>query len=704
MNPSLELLEELQAIYAENYGLSIIITNENGKLILHPKGSNRLFNWFYEKRFDEIKRVIDSSEQKKWTFTTPFIYDILPGIFMIVTPVHLEDGRRYFLWAGLMIEDGTQHLIQEQLQMNEDKIIKETPIYTPDKKQEFIAGMKKLAHLASLCLKDKDAGSTIQMQNQLFQQVKQTGTNTAEILEGFLERHQEYEFLGIANKVTEEQYEVTDVFGKAIQSLKGMTFSPGEGLLGRPLITDGHEFWENVDKDPRAISLRRYSLHPKSFFCFPIKRNDGSRTLLFGGCHSNARFSNHTVELGKALGILLETGYLIQDLHTDNVQQLNRLTSLIEVCKLMVSTHDLKRIIYILVDISLNLVKGPFSCVILKEQQSENVKLVSRGNVDGHLSDYAKQVAENYLLHTESNQEFENLTPIINETPWGVMTIECPLWNRGRLFGVLCVGTSEFNKEQLQEHVNFIQTLSIMGGISLQIVEQEENGLDDKLIHSLFHAIEQFDKEAYSIAEEAAKLAKEFAESQGLTIPVVNYVTHACLLSYYSPGFIQEMLPATRIGTIIEEGNALLTKDFNGNWDTASVSAQVYALVMSYLDKKSIDTIVNSHHGGGMVQEFKAFLYETQVIEEEITLNESIVTEQELDSVTNTIKQLKLSPREQEVLDLVIQGYNNKEIAEQLYISGHTVKNHVTKIFQKLEVPDRAHAISKVYRLKHQSG
>jgi DNA-binding NarL/FixJ family response regulator len=57
-----------------------------------------------------------------------------------------------------------------------------------------------------------------------------------------------------------------------------------------------------------------------------------------------------------------------------------------------------------------------------------------------------------------------------------------------------------------------------------------------------------------------------------------------------------------------------------------------------------------------------------------------------------------LSGREQEVLQLLVQGRSNREIAETLFISEHTVKNHISSIFQKLQVTDRAQAIAKVYK------
>lgn len=53
----------------------------------------------------------------------------------------------------------------------------------------------------------------------------------------------------------------------------------------------------------------------------------------------------------------------------------------------------------------------------------------------------------------------------------------------------------------------------------------------------------------------------------------------------------------------------------------------------------------------------------------------------------------ELTEREREVLDLVAQGYNNSEIAGRLVLSLKTVRNHVSNIFSKLQVADRAEAI-----------
>ncbi len=53
---------------------------------------------------------------------------------------------------------------------------------------------------------------------------------------------------------------------------------------------------------------------------------------------------------------------------------------------------------------------------------------------------------------------------------------------------------------------------------------------------------------------------------------------------------------------------------------------------------------------------------------------------------------VELTPREKEVLRLIVTGDSNKEIAQKLYISEGTVKNHVTNILNRLGLRDRTQA------------
>jgi DNA-binding NarL/FixJ family response regulator len=55
----------------------------------------------------------------------------------------------------------------------------------------------------------------------------------------------------------------------------------------------------------------------------------------------------------------------------------------------------------------------------------------------------------------------------------------------------------------------------------------------------------------------------------------------------------------------------------------------------------------------------------------------------------------ELTEREREVLDLVARGLTNAEISRRLVVSDKTVRNHVSNVFAKLQVTDRAGAVAR---------
>lgn len=61
--------------------------------------------------------------------------------------------------------------------------------------------------------------------------------------------------------------------------------------------------------------------------------------------------------------------------------------------------------------------------------------------------------------------------------------------------------------------------------------------------------------------------------------------------------------------------------------------------------------------------------------------------------------ELGISSREMEVLQLMAVGLSNQQIADQLFVSPNTIKTHLARLFEKLEVGKRIQAIEKAKRL-----
>jgi len=61
-------------------------------------------------------------------------------------------------------------------------------------------------------------------------------------------------------------------------------------------------------------------------------------------------------------------------------------------------------------------------------------------------------------------------------------------------------------------------------------------------------------------------------------------------------------------------------------------------------------------------------------------------------------KNEELTDREIEILELLTEGMNNQDMANQLYISENTVKNHIRSILVKLSAQNRTHALVKALK------
>lgn len=66
--------------------------------------------------------------------------------------------------------------------------------------------------------------------------------------------------------------------------------------------------------------------------------------------------------------------------------------------------------------------------------------------------------------------------------------------------------------------------------------------------------------------------------------------------------------------------------------------------------------------------------------------------------VTRLMEKFSISEREREIVNLILKGKSNKDIEEELYISSHTVKNHIYRIYKKLGVQSRTELLHLVQK------
>ena len=122
--------------------------------------------------------------------------------------------------------------------------------------------------------------------------------------------------------------------------------------------------------------------------------------------------------------------------------------------------------------------------------------------------------------------------------------------------------------------------------------------------------------------------------------------------------------------------------------DNESILAAIKAGASGYLLKASSrqqirDAILEVNRGGSflsgrvarsMLEQFKKFSEDT---------------------IAESLEVQKLTKREMEILEGLINGLSYKKISENLTISVYTVNNHIRKIYEKLQVKSRAEAVAK---------
>ena len=69
------------------------------------------------------------------------------------------------------------------------------------------------------------------------------------------------------------------------------------------------------------------------------------------------------------------------------------------------------------------------------------------------------------------------------------------------------------------------------------------------------------------------------------------------------------------------------------------------------------------------------------------------------DAAVLPVEPSPLTPREEQILQLIADGYSTSEVAARLFISGKTVKNHLASIYDKLDARDRTQAVLSAVRI-----
>lgn len=138
-----------------------------------------------------------------------------------------------------------------------------------------------------------------------------------------------------------------------------------------------------------------------------------------------------------------------------------------------------------------------------------------------------------------------------------------------------------------------------------------------------------------------------------------------------------------------------MSNDLNSIFDAVRAGACGY-LLKDIASDQLLDSIDQIYHEGGILEPFLARRLLAEFSANKIpgaAPGGRTATEEALPNAN-------LSPREVEILQQVVAGRSNKEIAHELSISKYTVGNHINNIFRKLGVNDRTQAAVAALKMK----
>ena len=140
----------------------------------------------------------------------------------------------------------------------------------------------------------------------------------------------------------------------------------------------------------------------------------------------------------------------------------------------------------------------------------------------------------------------------------------------------------------------------------------------------------------------------------------------------------------------------ILTINDDENYVIEVIKAGACGYLLKDIEPGMLVKAVRIVHGG------QSFIYPTlaqQLFGELSRREEEKEHRAEKSDVMQKPREERLTYREIEVLQLVGQGLSNNDIAQHLFLSEKTVKNHLTNIFRKIGVSDRTQAV--LYAIKH---
>jgi DNA-binding CsgD family transcriptional regulator len=690
MEKQLILLRQLFEVNAQHHEIAIVMTDTHGIYLTRPVGDpdgvQALTGAGHSERLPAHLLALLQSGAGIPAYRE---YEISRTLKATIISIHIPNCLEYYIWFVYSLETQVEARLEKLKSMV--SIAEELLSLESEKGwiRQQITAVRELSNIADQ---------------------PHSPPKIYEMMERLFHAHKGIDFLGYAEKEDGIGFRVSELVYHKESTLLGAHFSMGEGFLGQVATTRQLGYWDNIAKDPRISFFIVNKIHPQTLFCYPIMSNRSLAGLLFGGSETESDIAEGLLHLGQAVASLMGMQQTFQSLRNDRDTYYLRMSMLMEIIKTLNVVKDIKRVLFILVDLSLNLVQGSFSCVILK-QAADKMNIVSRGMPRSQAEKYMKDISVRYA-NTATNRLNEQIFEGEGLYSFdGIQIMEFPLIYGDIFYGVLSMAISA--NDDFMEYKEFIQSITVVASSAIDRIQGLQSEAVWETIEALHRSVRQWNSTAYLIAQVAREILAEYNQASGLPITQGKLLERVCLLYIFDPNLLEGILKDTmehrafiQLAREVHQIRVQIGEEPGTDTSRASFSfsenSQLIALALFYAEHlESSPVNPPAIFRADLRESFAVFIAKRQVIDMEMTLYERAAEPRtDHNELKQAIKELSLlSAREQEVIALVAEGRSNREIAEKLIISEHTVKNHMTSIFNKMGVSDRSHLIAMVYQL-----
>ncbi|MDZ5474115.1 helix-turn-helix transcriptional regulator [Bacillus sp. 31A1R] len=498
----------------------------------------------------------------------------------------------------------------------------------------------------------------------------------------------EVDFMGFAKKTHNDRFNIEITYGEIEQTLQHQSFFIGEGLLGQTAAMEKGMHWSNIGNSYRLDYFHRLGIYPSHLFAYPVKRRGNVVGLIFGGRLKEQPIKDMITEAVQYFThFLSEKTEVLEltkkaNLHNQNYYQL------LDVMDICLHSQEPRNLLYKALDVLTNMSKGKYVSYTLN-----NGEHGFRGNENNELMLNHRSLVDQFMGQSKEQ-------PSLSFSTYEHIFIE----REGSVFGIIsveCIDTDHVECKPL------VQLLSKLLNLKYNQTKYHDSS-DEETIQVMHESLREWNYIEYQTTLKAIELCKLFSEVLALNNEKKEELIGVCKIIPYSLNYLKgnEKLKG-KLPLLTEYHKAVTEGMSRSSTKECKLLTLILLLVkgerlQTSLEYIEIEVGIKEKLENAYLQFTKTYNGNEPSRSKNIDININNEDIEKIRDVKSVIKQLPLTTREQEVLHLVLEGLNNQEVADLLIISVHTVKNHITNIFRKLNVTDRVQAMAKIYRIKYE--